>query len=68
MVKNHNDGSDYALLQDGNDLLWAVSCAFHWCSPLMGSENHILGGPVFGGYVTGITVFFLQGDSQRGLF
>src|SRR5579863_7858714 len=43
--------SCFALLQDGNDLLWAVSCAFHWCSPLLGSENHILGGSVFGGYV-----------------
>src|SRR5437763_6395885 len=42
-----------ALLQDRDDLLFAVSRAFHCGSPLLGlGRTHILDGPVFGGWVT----------------
>src|SRR2546423_236552 len=41
-----------ALLQDRDDLLFAVSRAFHCGSPLRAlGRTHILDGPVFGGWV-----------------
>src|SRR5437762_8498143 len=46
-----------ALLQDRDDLLFAVSRAFHCGSPLLGlGRTHILDGPVFGGWVSSIRV------------
>jgi len=49
------------LLQDRDDLLFAVSRAFHCGSPLLGlGRTHILDGPVFGGWVTPVP---LQADS-----
>ena len=43
--------SCFALLQDRDDLLFAVSRAFHCGSPPGFGRTHILPGPVFGGWV-----------------
>jgi len=56
------------LLQDRDDLLFAVSCALHCGSPFLRfGRTHILDGPVFGGWVRCKTDFSGDGDLHISL-